>query len=309
MPGGDVHNWTNRFTGRIRAATIAAAPVNKRPRWGHYGKPLKATIVSARPRFWANGRDKMRVYGAVGATADHAYYVDQGTGVYAGNAAYPAKIIPPWTHDSPSLYEATWRPGGPGTRRVKPVIIKGQKGQFFFDTGLKHAFQSMRMRSFQVPNDPKISTILNSVATGLEGFFGNTPDSPAFRASLAEWRAWRDAAWKNNEGLGRNPMPRSKSVEGAVAKAKSLKKPSKPRPKKATTVKPKSLSKPKKGPVVNVQQRKADRAQFIAAMIKKYGSIELPSVRFSEGYWYATVPTKNSRGQVVFKEVRAKAKS
>src|SRR6478752_1757538 len=99
MPGGQIHNWANRFTGRIRAATIAAAPTNSRPRWGHYGKPLKSTIVSARPRFWGNGRDKQRVYAAVGAKAPHAYFVDQGTGVFAGNGPYEAKILPPWQRE------------------------------------------------------------------------------------------------------------------------------------------------------------------------------------------------------------------
>jgi hypothetical protein len=206
MPGGQVHNWTNRFTGRIRAHTISEAPRNKRPRWSHYGKALHTTIVSARPRFWGNGRDKQRVYGAVGSTAPYAWYVDQGTGVHNGSMPYKAKILPPWVRGEGSLYEHTWRPTGPGGKRVKPVYIKGQKGQGFFDKGLRRAFQSMRMRSYQIATDPKITDVINSVPTGLDNFKGNTPADGAFIAQLEEWREWRDTAWSRNT-LGRQNRP------------------------------------------------------------------------------------------------------
>lgn len=235
MPGGSVHSWTNRFTGRIRAATIQEAPTNKRPRWGHYGKPLKTTVVSARPRFWSNGGDKQRVYAAVGSTAPHAYYVDQGTGIYAGNGPYKAKVLPPWTRGDPSLYEATWRPTGPGGKRVKPIFIKGQKGQFFFDTGLKRAFQSMRMRAYQIPGDPKITDAMNSIPTGLANFLGNTPPDAGFIASLEEWRTWRDAAWARDQSLGRGkPKPRkpAKPPKPKTVKPPKPVKPSKPKPPK-----------------------------------------------------------------------------
>ena len=207
MPGGQVHNWTNRFTGRIRSHTISEAPRNKRPRWSHYGKALHTTIVSARPRFWGNGRDKQRVYGAVGSTAPHAWYVDQGTGIHNGSMPYKAKILPPWVRGEGSLYEHTWRPAGPGGRRVKPIYIKGQKGQGFFDKGLRRAFQSMRMRSYQVAGDPKIGDVLNSMPTGLANFKGNTPADGAFIAQLEEWREWRQVAWERDQSLGRRNLP------------------------------------------------------------------------------------------------------
>lgn len=248
MPGGQVHTWTNRFTGRIRAGTIAEAPTNSRPRWGHYGKPLKATIVSARPRFWGNGRDRQRVYAAVGATAPHAYYVDQGTGVYAGNGPYAAKVLPPWSRGDASLYEATWRPGGPGTRKVNPITIKGQKGQFFFDKGLKRAFQSMRMRGYQVAGDPKISGVLNAMPTGLDNFLGNTPADAAFRKSLEDWRRWRDDAFNAGDALNRSRYDarevfRQKAQK--AQKAKSLAKKAGTQKRKA--VKKAAPKKPKKG--------------------------------------------------------------
>jgi hypothetical protein len=202
--GGDVGRWTNRFSQRVRAFTQAEAPSNKRPRWGHYGKPLKQTFTASTT--YQPGR--MRVYSAIGSSAPHAYYVDQGTGVYNGSGPYPAKVLPPWQRGEASLYEATWRPGGPGTRRVAPVMIKGQKGQGFFDAGLRRAFQSMRMRSFQTPGDPQITNVLNSVPTGIINFLGNTPADGAFVASLEEWRAWRDEAWERNDLLlGRQRLP------------------------------------------------------------------------------------------------------
>jgi hypothetical protein len=204
MPGGSINGWAAKFTGQLRARTIKNAPTNVRPRWGHYGKPLKQTIVSARPRFWGNGKDRQRVYAAVGSTAPYAYYVDQGTGIYGGSGPYPAKVLPPWSHGDASLYESTWRPGGPGTRRVEPVMIKGQRPQFFFDKSLRETMHHMRLSAFQVPTSPKITDAMNSVATGLENFLGNTPADSGFRASLEEWRAWRDEAFSRGEALNRS---------------------------------------------------------------------------------------------------------
>jgi hypothetical protein len=266
MPTGQIHSWTNRFTGRIRAGTIAEAPTNVRPRWGHYGKPLKDTIVSARPRFWGNGRDKQRVYGAVGATAPHAYYVDQGTGIYAGGSPWKAKILPPWQYGGESLYEHTWRPGGPGFRRVAPVMIKGQRPQFFFAKGLKRAFQSMRMRSYQVPYDPKIDTVSEAVATGLPGHKGNTVNNSAFRASLQQWREWRDDAWNRGDSLNRsqfNAEARLAAVEkrnAAKKKSAAPKKPKAKKPVKKPVVKKPPTHKPTVQEIHN-KQRLAQRAE------------------------------------------------
>lgn len=199
-PTGDVGRWTNRFSQRVRSFSSMEAPVNKRPRWGHYGKPLKTTFTAST----TYQPVRMRVYSAVGSTSPHAWYVDQGTGIYAGNSPYEAKVLPPWTPGSPSLYEHTWRPGGPPNPKVSPVMIRGQKGQGFFDKGLKRGFQSMRMRSFQVPGDAKITEAMNSIPTGLLNFLGNTPADVAFMASLTEWRSWRDAAFNSGRVLGRN---------------------------------------------------------------------------------------------------------
>lgn len=245
MPGGQVNNWANRFTGRIRSNTIAVAPTNKRPRWGHYGKPLKDTIVSARPRFWSNGGDRQRVYAAVGSTAPHAYYVDQGTGIYAGRGAYEAKVIPPWQPVF-DLYEHTWSPRGPGGRTVAPVMIRGQKGQQFFERGLALAFRSMRLRSYQVPGGPKIGPVMNAVPTGLDNFKGNTPADSAFKASLDQWRAQRDERWRRDGSLGpragaAKPKPKPRGSTPSKPKKAQLPKAAKPKKTKPTKAAPATL--------------------------------------------------------------------
>lgn len=236
---GDVGKWQNRMSHRVRAFAAQEAPRNKRPRWGHYGKPLRSTFT-ATTRYQEGN---MRVYSAIGSSAPHAYYVDQGTGVFNGAGPYPAKVLPPWQRGEGSLYEATWRPGGPGTRRVKPIMIKGQKGQGFFDKGLARGFRSMRLRAFQLPGEggPKISQALNSMPTGMTNFAGNTPADGAFIASLEQWRAWRDAAWARNT-LGRNIRPERNPVKPKPAKPAKPTKPKKPpKPTKPTKAEPETL--------------------------------------------------------------------
>lgn len=254
---GPVGRWTNMFSNRVTAFTAEEAPENKRPRWAHYGKPLKSTITSST----TYQPVRMKVYSAVGSTAPHAYYVDQGTGIYAGNGPYEAKILPPWQRGSASLYERTWRPspveGRPGPRRVKPVMVKGQRGQFFFDEGLRRGFQSMRMRSFQVPTDAKITDALRSMPTGMTNFLGNTPPDKAFRAQLEEWRQWRDDAWFNDEGLARMGGIRQPRQAKYVSQAKSTRATT---PK--STKKPQKQTKPKKGAATLADKKDRAVAQF-----------------------------------------------
>ena len=289
MPGGKVNDWANRFTGRIRAATIAAAPLNKRPRWGHYGAPLKSTsgIVSARPRFWSNGGDRQRVYAAVGSTRPYAYYVDQGTGIYNGSGPYAAKVIPPWAPVI-DLYEHTWSPKGPGGRTVAPVMIRGQKGQKFFEKGLAAAFQSMRMRAYQVPGDPRIGAVLNAVPTGLDNFKGNTPNDAAFQASLEQWRADRDKRWSREGSLGPKKGGTKKRPRGSTPKA--------PKTTKAKTTKPK---KAKELP----SNFKAKVAAQVGAALRKQGAQVRGLVIRGDGTWTALV---KRRGRTIFKVTKGR---
>lgn len=271
MPGGPVHNWTNRFAARVREGARAEAPMNKRPRWGHYGKPLRATMTASRPEFRPT-KGGGRVYAAVGSTSPHAYYVDQGTGIYGGNGPYVAKVLPPWQRGEASLYEATWRPAGPGTRRVAPVMIKGQKGQGFFEAGLKRGFQSMRMRSFQVPGGPAITAAKAAFPRGLEKP-GNTPDTGAFRASLEEWRKWRDEAWQR-EGLGRRIRPETRPDAPVKPPTSSPVKPTKPKKLTAT--------------------QKGDIARAVGSALRTQGRDFRGLTILNNGTWTALV--KNNRG-------------
>jgi len=236
---GDVGRWTNRFSQRVRTFVAKEAPTNKRPRWDHYGKPLKTTMKSSTT--YQPGR--MKVYAAVGSTAPYSAYVDQGTGVYAGKSPYKAKILPPWLPVF-DLYEHTWIPPG-ATRKVKPVFIKGQKGQEFFDKGLKRGFQSMRMRSFQVPGDAKITEALASAPASRLNILGNTPADAAFITSLTAWRAQRDARWNAERGIG--PKAGTRKVS---------------KPKKPTKPKTPSITKPHKGYASVADKKNAAVAQF-----------------------------------------------
>lgn len=289
---GDVGRWQNRFSQRARAAAAAAAPSNKRPRWSHYGKALRTTFTATTK--YQPGR--MKVYSAIGSSAPHAYYVDQGTGVHAGNGPYKAKILPPWQRGEGSLYEHTWRPGGEGGRVVRPVYIKGQEGQGFFDKGLRRAFQSMRMRSFQVPGEggPKIAAAVNSIPSGLLNFAGNTAADGAFRQQLDDWREWRGNAWSREGVLGRQENPQRRPVT-----------PSRPsKPKKTRPPKPPKPKGPSRASLA------ADRARVLAAAIKHYGAgnVETHTLEFRDGFWYITVRTKDSQGRNVFKEVKQRAR-
>lgn len=203
LPGRPLGQWYGTFTKVVEKSVAGYAPSNSRPRWKHYGPPLKTTIkssTSATPVITKAGKG-FRLYSAVGSRAPYAYYVDQGTGIHGGNGPYPAKILPPWTQGGSSLYEHTWHP--PGQRANHRVMIKGQEGQHFFDKGLKNGFRTMRMRSKKEPFNPFKDSGVNTAAHGLD-FAGNTPWSFAFDAQLREWRAWRDVAFLSGKIMGKD---------------------------------------------------------------------------------------------------------
>lgn len=301
---GDVGRWTNRFSQKVRAFAAQEAPTNKRPRWAHYGKPLKSTMRATTKYDPA----RMRVDSAVGSVARHGYYVDQGTGVFAGNAPYKAKILPPWTRGDGTLYEHTWRAGGPGPqgttnrwgnprRTARPVMIKGQKGQGFLDAGVRRGFTAMRLLDTATGGAAKMTEALSSFPSGLEGFAGNTQADAAFIAQLTEWRAWRDAAWKIER---ESTKARNRARRENMAAIKAAAKANKP-------------TKPKKPPRKRGPNRAAlaqDRAKFLAAMMKKYGAgnVERGTLEYKDGYWYITVRVTGDNGRPEYKEVRAKSK-
>jgi hypothetical protein len=205
-PAGDISRWNNRLSQKVRAETKIAAPVNKRPRWSHYGKPLKQTIRASSSIKPSNGGGL--AYAAIGSSAPYALYVDQGT------EAFNAKILPPWRRFSPSLYEHTWKvPENAGTDaegkaiiefyEVGTIRVSGQRGQDFFGTGLTQgmrglvadykpviqAFGAGAVRKFPQRLADYVTTDYNA-------------SNAAFRAQLEEWRSWRDSAWANEIPLG-----------------------------------------------------------------------------------------------------------
>lgn len=200
LPSRDLDRWANIFVKRIKKFSSQYAPVHnwaERPLRPHGGKHLKDTFVSSKPRFWSNGKDKQRLYAGVGSTAAYAAFVDQGTG------AHYAKILPPWKPGEPSLRESTWH--APGQPPIGPILVKGQQGKFFMDKGIKRAFQSMRMRSYQLPMDPRVAeTIAGAPTYGPSIPQGNNSMDPMFGFRLREWRSWRDAAWKVGDHIGKD---------------------------------------------------------------------------------------------------------
>lgn len=295
-PTGPVPGFTRAFSNRARGFTIQAAPTNRRPRWGHYGLPLKRTIKAST----RTDAKRMRAYAAIGSTAPHAAYVDQGTGVYNERSPYQAKVLPPWHRGDPSLYEHTWRPYG-GEDRVDAVIIRGQRGQHFFDTGMQQAFAAAHMLTVMVPGSGpgKMSEAINSVPNELVGFLGNTVADGAFIASLTEWRAWRDEAFNAETRLGRGGGIRRRRVRASRARGRRPRTPTLAERRKQSArrskkyrdrmKKAKSISKPP--PRVRANNAKSrERSRFLAAALKKYGSaVLLDTLEFRDGYWYVTI--------------------
>lgn len=194
-PGGPVPGWTRDFSNKLTGAVRRAAPSNKRPRWGHYGEPLKLSFTSKSK----SNPLAMRADAVVASRVAHALYVDQGTGVHGGNGPYFAKILPPWSVGSPTLYDHAWVPPG-STKPIGPVLINGQKGQHFFERGMEEGFALMRMASGTVPTGGVMASALDAFPTSLEKITGGT-SGPGFKASLEEWRSWRDAAFAAGDGF------------------------------------------------------------------------------------------------------------
>lgn len=200
-PHADVSRWQRRLTGRVLGLAGAYAPSNKRPRWAHSGKRLKTSMKAStpKPRISAGGGS---VRSAVGSTSPHAMFVDQGTGIHGmGNGPYQAKILPPWTRGSPSLFESTWRPG-PGQPAVGTTTVTGQRPQYFMDRALTEGLRRSGMKTVNVPDSAisaaKAKDFYTTVFDGAAQFAG----SAAFDAELTQWREWRDAAWNKKHSLG-----------------------------------------------------------------------------------------------------------
>ncbi len=307
-PAGAVGSWKVRFSQRAREFAAQAAPTNKRPRWAHYGTPLKGTMRASTDF----DPSHMKVHSAIGSTAPHGYYVDQGT------SDFQAKILPPWFRGSASLYEHTWRPG-PNAIPVGTIRVRGQKGQEFLAAGVARAFASMRMRSFQVPGDPKITGALSSFPEGLANFSGATPADGAFMGSLAEWRAWRDERFNSGRILGdrgqggsrttaeqQRRWDRSRTLREAAGRRRVGKRAANAERRKAMSAErsrkwreaQRNAKSMEKAPQARRNAAlRAEKARFLAAVIKKYGvsNVEKSTLEFRNGAWHVTVKRMSVR--------------
>ena len=198
-PAAPVDKWMQLFEARVKRWAREYAPRNKRPRWAHY------THTTLKNSF--DGRtlaqpipNTPKVSTVVGSNSPHAIFVEKGTGIHAGGSPYEAKILPPWTRGSPSLYEASWVPSRrTDGRRVQPVYIKGQKGQFFMQRALERTMLQMLRRSYQLRDAGVAKTMEHTPAQLLSflDFSEQTSKNPVFRSQLKEWRKWRDAVYAN----------------------------------------------------------------------------------------------------------------
>lgn len=208
VEGQDIPRWTKRFSRKITQFASAAAPAHgqggqwpgqRTLRPHDRGMTLKKSFTSTTEP----DAIRMRVDAAVGNRAPYSTFVDQGTGIYnpEGGTPYQAKVLPPWKQGEGSLYEATWTPG---KNQVAPVMIKGQKGQQFMQAGLDRAFTFMMKRAQQVTAEPQAARAMAFFPENLAlRGTGNTPNDAAFRASMDEWRSWRDEAFWRGDLLGR----------------------------------------------------------------------------------------------------------
>jgi len=195
-PTGMMSRWNNSISQRVRNATAGFAPDNRRPRWAHYGKPLKASFRSTT----AIDAATMQTQAAISSTAPHAMYVDQGT------SSFNAKILPPLGYGSPTLYEATWRPPGsaPGTQ-AGAIRVKGQKAQRFFEKGLDAGMAASGIILHQ-----GVGSLKGQRVDLLAGFSGATVADAGFIGSLELWRSWRAAAWQ----AGARERQRERTLNG-----------------------------------------------------------------------------------------------
>lgn len=197
-PGADVAQWQRSLTATVLQLAAVYAPSNKRVRWAHSGPRLKSTMRASSLKIKPSaGGGSIR--SAVGSTAPHSMYVDQGTGIFgAGNGPYQAKILPPWTRGSPSLYESTWRPS-PGRPPVGTITVKGQPARYFFDRALEEGLRRKGMATAVVPGSlGESSDLYTTLLGGAPTFSG----SGGFYTELAMWRKWRDEAWSRKASLG-----------------------------------------------------------------------------------------------------------
>lgn len=266
VPGGPMSNWLNSVSQKARVYAAEEAPSNKRPRWAHAGKPLKTTMRATTVRGDASG---LRVHQGVGSTAAHAVYVELGTGVYAGNSPYEAKLLPPWTRGGPDLYESHWRPYG--GKRLKRVMIKGQRGQGFLQKGQERAFASAGLRLRPSLGGEKVQRSMTAGEIVLTDIEEDNPNRGLFAAQREEWRRWRDDAWAD-----------ARQVRDRYNQ-KTSGKPTRKTAKQRNAGKTKPANKPKT-PTLTAKRLASEKRRIINAYQRRYRTVRNVHVRADGTY-------------------------
>lgn len=316
VPTGSISRWERRLSRAVTEATRRAAPRNKRPHWMHYGKKLSDFGAYTTKTKYSG----THITSVVGSRVSHALYPDQGTGIYAGKSPWRAKILPPRTEGGSDLYEATWRP----RRDSAPqggITVKGQRGQFFFDKGLRNALTSMRLPSVEVADAVVANKTRGGSTQALVNSLGLPVDPQgAFQTQLEQWREWRDDAFQSetrprnrksraiypsriprlspDERKARNRINSKRYRDSVRDYDRSLRAKTKAPIKPA---KPKRVTKPKMG--------KTDQNAFISAMSRKYGWVDRNTLEIRGGYYYIVVRVKGEGGRTEYREVRGKIKN
>lgn len=278
-PTGQITNWSRRFSLNARSKASAYAPSNKRPRWGHYGLPLKQTMRATTDSEMTRGGGY--TVSAVGSTAPHALYVDQGTdGFYA-------KILPPTTHGGDDLFEYTYRPpGSPAWGIWKEKYVSGQEGQFFFDRALEDTLLQMTGRS--ITKRGGIVPIIADFTATSPFSPGNTTSasSPGFLTQLEEWRTWRDISYRRRRAEAearRSPESRAREDAERARRREAARE----------NRREKARERARQWRKEKGNARAKDSRAFIKAMRDKYGSSNVltDTLKRKDGYWYVQVIT------------------
>ncbi len=175
LPSGDVGKWEASFREIVRDRASKAAPKNKRPRWDHYGAPLKQSLHKSRAKFHKRTRG-FKLYSTVGSKLHYAAFVDQGT------SAHQASLLPPWPQRGYGYWEANPAKG------VDKITVSGQRGVGYMDAGIRAAFAYKRLK-YVGASRKVIAEGLTTTTALLPDFDGGTPNNPAFRAQREKWRA------------------------------------------------------------------------------------------------------------------------
>lgn len=316
LPGSDVARFTRRLSSAVSRAASKNAPVNKRPRWIHYGPPLKRSFTSNSDISAVT----KRAYAVAGSRAPHALFVDQGT-----NDFY-AKILPPWTRGGASLYEHTWRPPG-SEGNLGKIYVRGQEGQRFFEKGLVEGALSVGLVLRDGLSSIRSQEAFVGIPSRLTELGGMGPwQRMTFGAQLIEWRQWRDRAYNRGAALGKDGKrgagwyriktgqryspPRKPRRRATVEEAREQNRLRQEKYRarhreeinadRRRVYKPKRQEKPtreRNTPKTNFEKAKLkDRIRYIDALTRKYPSSEgyrVVDIKFVDGRWTAVVIRPN----------------